>query len=43
VRVDGREVYVYFPDGMGKSKQWPLIEKTLKALKTRGRRATGIL
>src|SRR5258708_26828187 len=36
VRVDGREVYVYFPDGMGKSKLWPLIEKTLKALKTPG-------
>jgi uncharacterized protein (DUF1697 family) len=36
VRVDGREVYVYFPDGMGKSKLWPLIEKTLKAMTTPG-------
>ena len=31
LRMDGREVYIYFPDGMGRSKLWPLIEKALKA------------
>jgi len=30
VRIDGRELYVYFPDGMGRSKVWPAIEKVLK-------------
>ena len=30
VRIDGRELYVYFPDGMGRSKVWPAIEKALK-------------
>ncbi len=30
VRADGREVYIYFPDGMGRSKVWPAIEKALK-------------
>ena len=30
VRIDGREVYIYFPDGMGRSKVWPAIEKALK-------------
>lgn len=30
LRIDGRELYIYFPDGMGRSKLWPLIEKTLK-------------
>ena len=30
VRIDGRELYIYFPDGMGRSKLWPLIEKALK-------------
>ena len=32
LRIDGREVYVYYPNGMGRSKLSPaLIEKTLKA------------
>ena len=30
VRIDGRELYVYFPDGMGRSKVWPASEKALK-------------
>ena len=30
VRIDGRELFVYFPDGMGRSKVWPAIEKALK-------------
>ena len=31
LRIDGREVYVYYPNGMGRSKLSPaLIEKTLK-------------
>jgi uncharacterized protein (DUF1697 family) len=30
VRVDGREIYIYFPDGMGRSKLPALLEKTLK-------------
>lgn len=30
LRIDGRELYIYFPDGMGRSKLWPLIERTLK-------------
>src|SRR5271157_957874 len=30
VRIDDRELYVYFPDGMGRSKVWPAIEKALK-------------
>ncbi len=30
VRIDGRELYVYFPDGIGRSKVWPAIEKALK-------------
>jgi uncharacterized protein (DUF1697 family) len=30
VHVDGREVYIYFPDGMGRSKIWPAIERALK-------------
>src|SRR5271157_3543519 len=30
VRIAGRELYVYFPDGMGRSKVWPAIEKALK-------------
>jgi uncharacterized protein (DUF1697 family) len=30
LRIDGRELYTYFPDGMGRSKIWPLIERTLK-------------
>ncbi len=34
VRCDGRELYVYFPDGMGRSKLPPLLEKILKRDKT---------
>ena len=30
VRIDGREVYIYFPDGQGRSKVWQAIEKALK-------------
>ena len=30
VRIDGREIYIYFPDGMGRSKTWPAITKKLK-------------
>ena len=30
MRIDGRELYIYFPDGMGRSKVWPAIEKALK-------------
>jgi uncharacterized protein (DUF1697 family) len=31
LRINGRELYVYYPDGMGRSKLSPgLIEKTLK-------------
>lgn len=31
LRIDGREVYIYFPNGMARPKmRWPLIEKTLK-------------
>jgi uncharacterized protein (DUF1697 family) len=30
LRIDGRELYIYVPDGMGRSKLWPLIEKALK-------------
>jgi len=30
VKIDGRELYVYFPDGIGRSKVWPAIEKALK-------------
>jgi len=31
VRIDDRELYIYFPNGMGRSKlTWPLIERTLK-------------
>lgn len=30
LRIDGRELYIYFPDGMGRSKLWPLIERALK-------------
>ncbi len=30
VRIDGREVYIYFPDGQGRSKVWPAIDKALK-------------
>jgi len=30
VRIVGRELYVYFPNGIGQSKVWPAIEKALK-------------
>jgi uncharacterized protein (DUF1697 family) len=31
LRIDGRELYIYFPNGMGKSKlPWKTIEKALK-------------
>jgi uncharacterized protein (DUF1697 family) len=30
VHFDGRELYIYFPDGMGRSKLWPAIDKALK-------------
>jgi uncharacterized protein (DUF1697 family) len=31
LRIDGREVYIYFPDGIGRSKlSWTAIGKTLK-------------
>jgi len=30
VRIAGRELYVYYPNGMGRSKVWPAIEKVLK-------------
>ena len=29
VHLAGRELYVYFPDGMGRSKLWPAIDKAL--------------
>jgi uncharacterized protein (DUF1697 family) len=35
LRPDGREVYIYFPNGMGRSKLWPgAIEKALGATGT---------
>ena len=31
LHIDGREVYIYFPDGMGRSKlSWPKIGKSMK-------------
>ena len=30
IRAEGREVYVYFPDGMGRSKLLPVLERILK-------------
>ena len=31
LRLDGRELYIYFPNGMGRSKLWPgLVERTLQ-------------
>jgi uncharacterized protein (DUF1697 family) len=30
VHLAGRELYVYFPDGMGRSKLWPAIDKALR-------------
>jgi uncharacterized protein (DUF1697 family) len=35
LRIDGRELYIYFPDGQGRSKlTLPLVEKTLKTAGT---------
>jgi uncharacterized protein (DUF1697 family) len=30
IRVDGRELYIYFPDGQGRSKLPPVLDRTLK-------------
>jgi uncharacterized protein (DUF1697 family) len=31
LRIDGREIYIYFPNGIGRSRlSWAAIEKTLK-------------
>src|SRR6202035_3736267 len=31
VRIDGREIYIYFPNGMARPKlSWPVMERTLK-------------
>ena len=30
IRVNGREIYVYFPDGSGRSKLVPVLTRTLK-------------
>ena len=30
VRLDGRELYIYFPHGMGRSKLVPVLERALK-------------
>jgi uncharacterized protein (DUF1697 family) len=31
LRIDGREIYIYYPDGMARPKlSWAVIEKTLK-------------
>ena len=31
VRMDGREIYIYFPNGMARPKlSWPVIERTLR-------------
>lgn len=30
IRCEGRELYIYFPDGMGRSKLPPLLDRTLK-------------
>lgn len=35
LRFDGRELYIYFPNGMGRAKMsWPTIEKSLKTAAT---------
>ena len=35
LRMEGREVYIYFPNGMGRPKMsWPRIEKALKTFGT---------
>ncbi len=30
LRIDGRELYIYFPHGMGRSKLPPVLDRTLK-------------
>lgn len=30
LRIHGRELYIYFPDGMGRSKLTPVLERVLK-------------
>jgi len=30
LRLDGRELYIYFPEGMGRSKLVPVLDKALK-------------
>jgi uncharacterized protein (DUF1697 family) len=30
VKINGREIYIYFPDGQGRSKLWPAMCKALK-------------
>jgi uncharacterized protein (DUF1697 family) len=31
LHIEGRELYIYFPDGAGRSKlSWPRLEKILK-------------
>ena len=30
LHINGRELYIYFPDGMGRSKLWPVLDRTLK-------------
>ena len=30
IRCEGRELFIYFPDGMGKSKLPPILDRTLK-------------
>jgi uncharacterized protein (DUF1697 family) len=34
VHLRGREVYIYFPEGMGRSKLWPRLDKILKNMGT---------
>ena len=35
LRIDGRELYIYFPNGQGKTKlSFPLIDRTLKTVGT---------
>ena len=35
LRIDGREAYIYFPNGMARPKMsWPAIERALKATRT---------
>jgi len=35
LHIDGRELYIYFPNGIGRSKlSWPAIERALKTTGT---------